>query len=82
MLVIFLDLVYFNTMSINTFGIKGGVYLEKLIFTVSEIAELLNLSTATIYSMVRNNEIPYKKLRGKIVFHRETIEKWLAIPTA
>ncbi|WP_427107970.1 helix-turn-helix domain-containing protein [Lysinibacillus xylanilyticus] len=56
--------------------------MEKLILSVPEIAKLLNLSTATVYLMVRNNEIPYKKLRGKIVFHRETIDKWLATPTA
>ncbi|EON73832.1 helix-turn-helix domain-containing protein [Lysinibacillus sphaericus] len=56
--------------------------MDKLVLTVPEIAKVLDLSTATIYVMVRNNEIPYKKLRGKIVFHRETIEKWLATPTA
>ncbi|MDM5246199.1 helix-turn-helix domain-containing protein [Lysinibacillus sp. G4S2] len=56
--------------------------MDKLVLTVPEVAKVLDLSTATVYVMVRNNEIPYKKLRGKIVFHRETIEKWLATPTA
>ncbi|MFJ7840333.1 helix-turn-helix domain-containing protein [Lysinibacillus sphaericus] len=56
--------------------------MDKLVLTVPELAKVLELSTATVYVMVRNNEIPYKKLRGKIVFHRETIEKWLATPTA
>ncbi|WP_068985147.1 helix-turn-helix domain-containing protein [Lysinibacillus xylanilyticus] len=55
--------------------------MDKLVLTVPEVAKVLDLSTATVYVMVRNNEIPYKKLRGKIVFHRETIEKWLATPT-
>ncbi len=56
--------------------------MDKLVLTVPELAKVLELSTATVYVVVRNNEIPYKKLRGKIVFHRETIEKWLATPTA
>lgn len=61
----------------------GEVFkMDKLVLSVPEIAKLLDLSTATVYLMVRNNQIPYKKLRGKIVFHRETIEQWLAAPTA
>lgn len=55
--------------------------MKTIVLTVKEVSELLGLSNTTIYTMVRNNEIPYKKLRGKIVFHRETIDKWLAEPT-
>ena len=45
--------------------------------SVKEIAEILNLSTATVYTMVKKNKIPHKKLGRKIIFHYETIEKWL-----
>lgn len=55
--------------------------MKRITLTVNEVAELLGVSVTTIYVMVRNNEIPHKKLRGKITFHRETIEKWLATPT-
>lgn len=53
----------------------------KITLSVNEVAELLGISITTVYTMVRNNEIPYKKMRGRIIFHRETIEKWLATPT-
>lgn len=45
--------------------------------TVSEIAEELQVSTTMIYTMVRQNEIPHIKVRGRILFYRPTIEQWL-----
>jgi len=55
--------------------------MEKITLSVSEVAELIGVSVTTIYTMVRQNEIPNKRVRGRIVFHRGTIEKWLATPT-
>lgn len=55
--------------------------MEKITLSVNEVAELIGVSITTIYTMVRQNEIPHKRVRGRIVFHRETIEKWLATPT-
>lgn len=52
--------------------------MEKFVLSVSEVAELLGVGTTTIYTMVRLNEIPHKRIRGRIVFHYPTIEKWLA----
>ncbi len=50
---------------------------KKMTMTVDEIAEELQVSTTTIYTMVRQNEIPHIKVRGRILFYRPTIEKWL-----
>lgn len=50
---------------------------KKMTMTVSEIAEELQVSTTMIYTMVRQNEIPHIKVRGRILFHRATIERWL-----
>ncbi|GED63916.1 helix-turn-helix domain-containing protein [Lysinibacillus fusiformis] len=50
---------------------------KKMTMTVDEIAEKLQVSTTTIYTMVRQNEIPHIKVRGRILFYRPTIEKWL-----
>ncbi|MGG0644282.1 helix-turn-helix domain-containing protein [Sporosarcina gallistercoris] len=52
--------------------------MEKIVLTVKEVSELLNASTATVYTMVRLNEIPHSRIRAKIVFHRPTLEDWLA----
>lgn len=54
----------------------------KITLTVSEVAKLLGVSTTTIYTMARLNEIPHKRVRGKILFHRETVENWLKEPAS
>lgn len=56
--------------------------MERITLTVNEVAELLGVSVTTIYVMAREKQIPHKKIRGRIIFHRETIENWLATPTA
>lgn len=51
--------------------------MEKITLTVNEVAELLGIGCTTVYTMVRKDEIPHKKVRGRILFHRGTIENWL-----
>ena len=51
--------------------------MEKITLTVAETAELIGVSISTIYVMARQKEIPHKKVRGRVLFHRPTIEKWL-----
>lgn len=51
--------------------------MEKITLTVNELAILLGVSSTTIYTMTRKGEIPYARLRGKIIFHKPTIENWL-----
>ncbi|MCM0626675.1 helix-turn-helix domain-containing protein [Lysinibacillus sp. OL1_EC] len=54
--------------------------MDKITLSVNEVAKLIGISTTTVYTMVRLNEIPYKKVRGRIIFHRGTIDNWLATP--
>ncbi|MGG2057365.1 helix-turn-helix domain-containing protein [Lysinibacillus pakistanensis] len=49
---------------------------EVITLSVSEVSRLLGVSTATIYTMVRNKQIPFFKMRGKILFNRGVIEAW------
>jgi len=51
--------------------------MDKITMTPLEVASLLGISRTTIYSMIRFDEIPHSRIRGKIVFHKPTIEKWL-----
>lgn len=51
--------------------------MEKITLTVKETAELLGLSLATVYTLVKTDEIPHTKIKGKILFHRKTLESWL-----
>lgn len=55
--------------------------MEKITLTVNEVAALLGVSLTTIYTMARLNEIPHKRVRGKILFHRGSIEEWLKEPS-
>jgi len=53
--------------------VKNGDILD-----VDEAAALLKVSKKTIYTRVKNNTIPYAKLGRKLLFHRQTLEKWIA----
>lgn len=50
---------------------------KKITLTVKEVAEFIGVSTTSVYTMVREKEIPHARVRSKIVFHKETIEAWL-----
>ncbi|MEK4026332.1 MULTISPECIES: helix-turn-helix domain-containing protein [Sporosarcina] len=52
--------------------------MEKITLTVKEVAALIGVGKTTVYTMVRQGEIPHKKARGCILFHRGTIERWLS----
>lgn len=50
---------------------------NKITLSVKEAAELIGVSVTSIYTMVRENEIPHARVRSRILFHREVIESWL-----
>jgi len=51
--------------------------MKKITMSVQEVAEILGVSQATIYQMVRERSIPFLKIRSKIMFNKQTIEKWI-----
>jgi excisionase family DNA binding protein len=50
--------------------------MEKVTLTPLEVSRMLGVSRGTIYTMVREEEIPYFKVRGKILFNRDVIMAW------
>lgn len=44
---------------------------------VKEAASLVGVSTACIYAMVRENQIPFVRVRKRVLFHRDKLETWL-----
>ncbi|MFJ7954030.1 helix-turn-helix domain-containing protein [Lysinibacillus sp. NPDC096418] len=62
--------------------IENKEVLTKVTMTVKETADYIGISRGTVYNMVKANQIPHVKIGGKILFHRETIDKWLTTPTA
>lgn len=49
---------------------------------VREVAELLNVSTRTVYAWVEQNKIPFQKKGGSLRFRRVEIEAWDDSPKA
>lgn len=49
----------------------------KKVLSVSELASYLQVSTDTIYTMVREKQIPHIRVRRRILFNTELIEEWM-----
>jgi excisionase family DNA binding protein len=48
-----------------------------LSFSVTEVAEILRVNSATVYRLVRRRDLPGLKIGGKWRFNRTELEKWL-----
>lgn len=46
--------------------------------TTREVAQLLRLRPRTVYHFVARGDIPHSRARGRLLFDRETIDRWLA----
>ena len=51
--------------------------MKRTTFNVTEIAEYLGVSRDLIYTMVSKNEVPHVRLSSRILFKRESIDRWL-----
>ncbi|KRE50707.1 hypothetical protein ASG85_20505 [Paenibacillus sp. Soil724D2] len=49
----------------------------KSVFSVLELSHYLGVSTDCIYAMVRESQIPYIRIRRRILFHKEAIDVWI-----
>lgn len=49
----------------------------RLTIDIKEAAGLIGISTACLYKMCREGQIPHVKIRAKLLFHREKLESWL-----
>ena len=51
----------------------------KEIMTPREAAEYLSVHVRTIYRLVKNGEIPGRKIGGSWRFKKEALDEWLSI---
>lgn len=51
--------------------------MQTVTITVAEAAAYLGVSTDTLYDMVRRKEIPHIRIRRRIFFRRDTLDRWL-----
>lgn len=49
----------------------------KPVFSVSELSDYLGVSTDSIYTMVREKQIPFVRIRRRILFYRDLINSWI-----
>lgn len=50
---------------------------DKAFFSVMELSDYLGVSTDSIYTMVRENQIPHVRVRRRILFHKHAIDSWI-----
>ena len=51
--------------------------LNKTLLSTKDLAEYTGYSIHSIYSMIKNNTIPYYKPNRKVFFKKEDIDRWL-----
>lgn len=50
---------------------------QRATMTVKEVADYIGVHADTIYTMVRQKEIPHFKVRRRIFFSQESINAWM-----
>ena len=51
--------------------------ITRAVYTVAEVAELLDLSLGSTYTLVRTGDIPAKKMGGRWVIPKRRFHAWL-----
>ncbi|WP_102274055.1 excisionase family DNA-binding protein [Cytobacillus massiliigabonensis] len=51
--------------------------MQRKTLTAQEIANYIGVHVDTIYTMVRQKEIPHVRVRRRILFNIETIDAWM-----
>jgi excisionase family DNA binding protein len=51
--------------------------ITRAVYTVAEVAELLDLSLGSTYALVRTGDIPAKKMGGRWVIPKRRFHAWL-----
>lgn len=53
------------------------VFFDKLIWSIDEVARFTRYSKGTIYNLVSEGDIPYRKKRGRLWFIPSEVISWL-----
>jgi excisionase family DNA binding protein len=51
--------------------------VERAVYTVREVAHLLDLSLGSTYALIRTGEIPARKMGGRWVVPKQRFHTWL-----
>lgn len=50
---------------------------DKKVYNTEELSKYLSISISTIRKLKRSNRIPYLRIGNKLLFQKESIDKWL-----
>nr|WP_206763739.1 helix-turn-helix domain-containing protein [Cytobacillus firmus] len=64
-------------MELRKFIAKEHKKIQRKTLTAQEVAEYIGVHVDTIYTMVRQKEIPHVRVRRRILFSIETIDAWM-----
>lgn len=51
--------------------------MASVMFTITELADYLNISVSLIRKLLRNKEIPHNRFGVKILFPKDEIDIWI-----
>lgn len=51
--------------------------MQRVTINVKDAAEYIGVCTDTIYTMVRENQIPHIKVRRRILFRTDALDQWM-----
>lgn len=51
--------------------------MEKLVYTVKEVAQVLNIGMNKAYELIHQDKFPYKNLGKKILIPKKPFEDWV-----
>lgn len=52
--------------------------MDKLVYSVKDVAKILNLGMNKTYDLIHENTIPHTKLGRKIIIPKKAFDNWLA----
>lgn len=52
--------------------------MEKLVYTVTETAQILNIGMNKAYELIQQQQIPNLRVGRKILIPKQSLEKWLS----
>jgi excisionase family DNA binding protein len=56
---------------------QGGMFVQPMLMTAKDVADLTGLPEQTIYRLARNRQIPHKRLgKRQVRFPREAVIAW------
>ena len=53
----------------------------KKLYSVNDISQQLSMSASNVYKLVSQENIPYIRVGGKILFDQTAINKWIKVNT-